>query len=126
VNLILSYHLQFLRIRQDRYFQRPNISRKKCFSPFSSLFLLRQRLQDFEDQTVLPVVVQSKIENIIKYIGKYIDRYVGIGVILPKIYKTMSKQSIRKSKQCIADTLKQQRCRKRTAHMPKCWIHLAK
>ena len=38
----------------------------------------------------------------------------------------MSKQSIRKSKQCVADTLKQQRCRKRTAHTPKCWIHLAK
>ena len=42
---------------------------------------LRQRLQDFEEQTVLPVVVRSKIENIIKYIEKYIDRYLGISVI---------------------------------------------
>ena len=40
--------------------------------------------------------------------------------------KKQPSQSIRKSQQCIADTLKQQRCRKRTAHTPKCWIHLAK
>ena len=30
------------------------------------------------------------------------------------------------SKQCVAETLYQRRCRKRTVHMPKCWIHLAK
>ena len=35
-------------------------------------------------------------------------------------------QSIRKSKQCIAETLYQRQCRKRTAHTPKCLIHLAK
>jgi hypothetical protein len=35
-------------------------------------------------------------------------------------------QSIRKSKQCISNTLLQKRCQKRTAHTPKCWIHLAK
>jgi hypothetical protein len=42
---------------------------------------LHQRLQALEDQTVLPVVVCSKIENIIKYIEKYIEQYVGISVI---------------------------------------------
>jgi hypothetical protein len=40
--------------------------------------------------------------------------------------KRIPSQSIRKSKQCIAETLYQKRCRKRTAHTPKCWIHLAK
>ncbi|CAB4007360.1 SET domain-containing [Paramuricea clavata] len=40
--------------------------------------------------------------------------------------KYQQQQSIRKSKQCISDTLLQKRCRKRTAHTPKCWIHLAK
>ena len=40
--------------------------------------------------------------------------------------KRIPSQSIRKSKQCIAETLYQRRCRKRTAHTHKCWIHLAK
>ncbi|CAB3978339.1 SET domain-containing [Paramuricea clavata] len=40
--------------------------------------------------------------------------------------KYQQPQSIRKSKQCVSDTLLQKRCRKRTAHTPKCWIHLAK
>lgn len=35
-------------------------------------------------------------------------------------------QSIRNSQQCESDTLKKKRCRKRTAHTPQCWIHLAK
>jgi hypothetical protein len=43
----------------------------------------------------------------------------------PRLRKTV-KQSIRKSQQCVSNTLKEQRCRKRTAHTPKCWIHLAK
>ena len=34
-------------------------------------------------------------------------------------------QSIRKSQQCVASTLKDKQCRKRTAHTEKCWIHLA-
>lgn len=38
----------------------------------------------------------------------------------------VKQQSIRKSQQCVSNTLKEQRCRKRTAHTPKCWIHLAK
>ena len=43
----------------------------------------------------------------------------------PKRRKT-AKQSIRKSQQCVSNTLKEQRCRKRTAHTPKCWIHLSR
>ncbi|CAB3985446.1 SET domain-containing [Paramuricea clavata] len=35
-------------------------------------------------------------------------------------------QSIRKSQQCVSNTQKDARCRKRTAHTEKCWIHLAK
>ena len=35
-------------------------------------------------------------------------------------------QSIRKSQQCVANTLKDKQCRKRTAHTEKCWVHLAK
>ncbi|CAB4001890.1 Hypothetical predicted protein [Paramuricea clavata] len=35
-------------------------------------------------------------------------------------------RSIRKSKQCISNTLRDTRCRKCTAHTEKCWIHLAK
>ncbi len=34
-------------------------------------------------------------------------------------------QSIRKVQQCISKTIKSQRCKKRTAHTKKCWIHLA-
>jgi hypothetical protein len=42
----------------------------------------------------------------------------------PRIKKNT--QSIRKSQQCVASTLKDKQCRKRTAHTEKCWIHLAK
>jgi hypothetical protein len=35
-------------------------------------------------------------------------------------------QSKRKAQRCISDTLRAVQCRKRTAHTPKCWIHLAK
>jgi hypothetical protein len=35
-------------------------------------------------------------------------------------------QSIRKSQQCVSNTRTERRCRKRTAHTNKCWIHLAK
>lgn len=35
-------------------------------------------------------------------------------------------QSIRKSQQCISQTLQRRQCKKRTAHTQKCWIHLAK
>ncbi|CAB3977401.1 SET domain-containing [Paramuricea clavata] len=49
---------------------------------------------------------------------------------LNKIYEKLrvikKSQSIRKSQQCVANTLKDKQCRKRTAHTPKCWIHLAK
>lgn len=36
------------------------------------------------------------------------------------------RQNIRKSQQCISDTLRLRQCRKRTVHTHKCWIHLAK
>ncbi|CAB4013048.1 SET domain-containing [Paramuricea clavata] len=49
---------------------------------------------------------------------------------LNKIYEgprpQKNTQTIRKSQRCIANTLKDKQCRKRTAHTPKCWIHLAK
>ncbi|CAB3977955.1 Hypothetical predicted protein [Paramuricea clavata] len=49
---------------------------------------------------------------------------------LNKIYEAPRKhrgtQSIRKAQRCVADTLKKQQCKKRTAHTEKCWIHLAK
>lgn len=35
-------------------------------------------------------------------------------------------QSIRKSQQCISNTIQRRQCKKRTAHTSKCWIHLAK
>lgn len=35
-------------------------------------------------------------------------------------------QSIRNVLQCKSNTVKKERCRKRTAHTKKCWIHLAK
>ena len=44
----------------------------------------------------------------------------------PRRRRKTPKQSIRKSQQCVSNTLKEQRCRKRTAHTQKCWIHLAK
>jgi hypothetical protein len=44
----------------------------------------------------------------------------------PRRRRKTTKQSIRKSQQCVSNTLKEQRCRKRTAHTQKCWIHLAK
>jgi hypothetical protein len=44
----------------------------------------------------------------------------------PQQRRKTTKQGIRKSQQCVSNTLKEQRCRKRTAHTQKCWIHLAK
>jgi hypothetical protein len=41
----------------------------------------------------------------------------------PRRRRKTAKQSIRRSQQCVSNTLKEQRCRKRTAHTPKCWIH---
>jgi hypothetical protein len=35
-------------------------------------------------------------------------------------------QSKRKAQRCISNTLRDVQCRKRTAHTPKCWIHLAR
>ena len=57
---------------------------------------------------------------VLNFLNKYVDNphY--------RQQKRIPSQSIRKSKQCIAETLYQKRCRKRTAHTPKCWIHLAK
>lgn len=54
------------------------------------------------------------------FIRHYLDRFVD----QPR--KRRDFQSIRKSKQCISNTLHSARCRKRTAHTEKCWIHLAK
>jgi hypothetical protein len=39
--------------------------------------------------------------------------------------KRTQSQSIRKVQQCTSNTIKSQRCKKRTAHTKKCWIHLA-
>jgi hypothetical protein len=44
----------------------------------------------------------------------------------PRRRRKTAKQSIRRAQQCVSNTLKEQRCRKRTAHTQKCWIHLAK
>ena len=44
----------------------------------------------------------------------------------PRRRHKTAKQSVRKSQQCVSNTLKEQRCRKRTAHTPKCWIHLSR
>jgi hypothetical protein len=35
-------------------------------------------------------------------------------------------QSKRKAQRCVSNTLRDVQCRKRTAHTPKCWIHLAR
>jgi hypothetical protein len=44
----------------------------------------------------------------------------------PKRSRKPKTQSVRKSQQCVSNTLKEQRCRKRTAHTQKCWIHLSR
>jgi hypothetical protein len=58
------------------------------------------------------------------FVRNFLDKYVDNVDYRRK--KRIPSQSIRKSKQCIAETLYQRRCRKRTAHTHKCWIHLAK
>lgn len=61
------------------------------------------------------------------FVRNFLDKYVDNAE-----YRTFKRnllrqnQSIRKSKQCTADTLHNKRCLKRTAHTAKCWIHLAK
>jgi hypothetical protein len=54
-----------------------------------------------------------------RFIRNFLDRY--IDVPRPRVMR----QSIRKSKRCISNTKKDVRCRKRTAHSEKCWVHLA-
>ena len=39
--------------------------------------------------------------------------------------RSKQSQSIRKVQQCTSNTIRAQRCKKRTAHTNKCWIHLA-
>jgi hypothetical protein len=58
------------------------------------------------------------------FVRNFLDKYVDNSNYRRK--KRILSQSIRKSKQCIAETLYQRRCRKRTAHTHKCWIRLAK
>ena len=58
------------------------------------------------------------------FVRNFLDKYVDNMDYRRRI--RIPSQSIQKSKQCMAETLYQRRCRKRTAHMPKCWIHLAK
>ena len=61
------------------------------------------------------------------FVRKFLDKYVdNISYRTIQRDKLIQRQSIRKSKQRIADTLRNKRCLKRTAHTPKCWIHLAK
>jgi hypothetical protein len=45
---------------------------------------------------------------------------------IARIQPRVATQSKRKSQRCISNTLRDVQCRKRTAHTPKCWIHLAK
>ena len=55
-----------------------------------------------------------------RFIRNFLDRFIDV----PR--RRVTRQSIRKSKRCISNTLKDVQCRKRTAHSEKCWIHLAK
>jgi hypothetical protein len=55
-----------------------------------------------------------------RFITNFLERE---RVFQPRIRKDT--QSIRKSKQCISNTKKGVRCRRRTAHTGKCWNHLA-
>jgi hypothetical protein len=56
------------------------------------------------------------------FVHRFFNRYIDN----PQYRHRQPSQSIRKSKQCASDTLLHRRCRKRTAHSPKCWIHLEK
>ena len=55
-----------------------------------------------------------------RFIRNFLDRFIDV----PR-QRRVTRQSIRKSKRCISNTLKDAQCRKRTAHSEKCWIHLA-
>ena len=55
-----------------------------------------------------------------RFLRNFLDNFVD----QPR--QTRDTQSIRKSKQCISNTIHNKRCRKRTAHTEKCWVYLAK
>jgi hypothetical protein len=57
---------------------------------------------------------------------RFIERFIERERVLEGPRARQNTQSIRKSKQCVSDTLKGVRCRRRTAHTEKCWNHLAK
>ena len=59
-----------------------------------------------------------------RFILNFLHKYEKQIFEKPQVKKKIS-QSIRKS-QCVANTLKDKQCRKRTAHTEKCWVHLAK
>jgi hypothetical protein len=59
-----------------------------------------------------------------KFILNFLHKYEKQIFEKPQVKKIS--QSIRKSQQCVANTLKDKQCRKRTAHTEKCWVHLAK
>jgi hypothetical protein len=54
-----------------------------------------------------------------RFIRNFLDRFIDV----PR--RRVTRQSIRKSKRCISNTVKYVQCRKRTAHSEKCWVHLA-
>jgi hypothetical protein len=60
-----------------------------------------------------------------RFILNFLHKYEKQIFEKPQVKKKIS-QSIRKSQQCVANTLKDKQCRKRTAHTEKCWVHLAK
>jgi hypothetical protein len=55
-----------------------------------------------------------------RFLHNFIDRYI------EQPRQRQITQSIRKSQRCVSNTLREERCHKRTAHTQKCWIHLAK
>ena len=59
-----------------------------------------------------------------KFLLNFLHKYEKQIFEKPRVKKNT--QSIRKSQQCVATTLQEKQCRKRTAHTEKCWIHLAK
>ncbi|CAB3978030.1 SET domain-containing [Paramuricea clavata] len=85
---------------------------------------IRARIKTLHNELCITPYVESKMIKIAEHIEKNIEKYID------KIYEAPRKQrgsqSIRRSQRCIADTLKKQQCKKRTAHTKKCWIHLAK
>ncbi|CAB4007371.1 SET domain-containing [Paramuricea clavata] len=112
-----------------------NIHFKSLTNPQENYVADYEFNDDDQDITIIPILFNdalalwchNHLEAFVKIsIDDLWSRFADMCTTQTRRKRKPRSQSIRKSQQCVSNTQKDVRCRKRTAHTEKCWIHLAK